>query len=196
MSDLDRRKALQMIAAVPAAAAMPAIVLPDWIEKAARAAHQAILAGNYAPEFFTPAEWDVVRILVDLIIPRDERFGGANDAGVPEFMDFTLVDRPSNQPWMRDGLAWIDAESVRRFNVGFTYTNDAERAQLLDAIAFPARAAADVQTGVEFFNRFRDLTATGYFSSRVGVEYLGYIGNAFNPGWSGCGAAAERHLGV
>ena len=57
-------------------------------------------------------------------------------------------------------------------------------------------ASADVQPGVEFFNRFRDLTATGYFSSRIGVEYLGYIGNAFNPRWTGCGDAAERHLGV
>ena len=185
-----------MIASVPAAASLPAVVLPDWIEKAAHAAHKAILAGDFTPEFFTPAEWDIVRILSEAIIPADARFGGALAAGVPEFMDFTLVDRPSMQPWMREGLAWIDAESVRRFNVGFVFMNDAERAQLLDAIAFPARAEADMRQGVEFFNRFRDLTATGYFSSRVGVEYLGYIGNAFAPGWDGCGAAAERHLGV
>lgn len=196
MTEPNRRQALQMLAAVPAAAALPAVVMPPWIEKAAKAAHEAILAGDFVPEFFTPAEWDVVRILVDLIIPADERFGGAIAAAVPEFMDFTMVDRPNSQAWMRDGLRWIDEEAVRRFNVGFVYTNDTERAQLLDAIAWPARAAADAQAGVEFFNRFRDLTATGYFSSRIGVEYLGYQGNAFVPRWTGCTPEAEAHLGV
>ena len=197
MSDaVNRRQALGLIAAVPAAAALPAVVLPPWIERAARAAHQAVLSGGYAPEFFTPAEWDIVRILVDLILPPDERFGGANDAGVPEFMDFTMIDRPSMQGWMRDGLRWLDEESARRFAVGFIYLSEAERAQLLDAIAWPARAAADAAAGVEFFNRFRDLTATGYFSSRVGVQYLGYQGNAFVPRWNGCPPEANEHLGV
>ena len=185
-----------MLAAVPAAASLPAIVMPPWIEKAAKAAHAAILAGDFVPDFFTPAEWDIVRILTDLIIPADARFGGAIAAGVPEFMDFTMVDRPNSQQWMRDGLRWIDEEAARRFGVGFVYSRDAERGQLLDAIAFPARAAADVQAGVEFFNRFRDLTATGYFSSRVGVEYLGYQGNTFVPRWTGCPPEADAHLGV
>ena len=196
MSDVSRRSALQMIAAVPAAASLPAVVLPPWIDRAAKAAHEAILAGDFVPEFFTPAEWDMVRILTELIIPADERHGGAIAAAVPEFMDFTMVDRPNNQQWMRDGLRWIDEEAVRRFNVGFVFTRDAERAQLLDAIAWPARAAADVAQGVEFFNRFRDLTATGYFSSRVGVQYLGYQGNAFVPRWNGCPPEANEHLGV
>ena len=185
-----------MLAAMPAAASLPAVVLPPWIDRASKAAQEAILAGDFVPEFFTPAEWDVVRILVDLIIPADERFGGAIAAAVPEFMDFTMVDRPNSQQWMRDGLRWIDEEAVRRFNVGFVYTNDAERAQLLDAIAWPARAATDVAQGVEFFNRFRDLTATGYFSSRIGVQYLGYEGNAFVPRWTGCPPEANEHLGV
>lgn len=193
---VSRRTALGMIAAVPAAVSLPGVVLPPWIDRAARAARDALMRGDFAPEFFTPQEWDMVRILVELIIPADERFGGAIAAGVPEFMDFTMVDRESMQGWMREGLAWVDAESVRRFGVGFVFTREAERAQLLDAVAWPARAAADVEDGVEFFARFRDLTATGYFSSRIGVEYLGYIGNAFNPRWTGCTPEAERHLGV
>lgn len=194
--NIDRRQALGLIAAVPAAASLPAFVLPPWIDRAARAARDAILAGDFVPEFFTPQEWEIVRVLSDAIIPRDERFGGALEAGVPEFMDFTMIDRESMQGWMRDGLRWLDDEAVRRFNAGFAITTERERAQLLDAIAWPARAAADMADGVEFFGRFRDLTATGYFSSRIGVEYLGYIGNAFNPRWTGCTPEAERHLGV
>ena len=195
-SVVSRRTALGMLAAAPVAAAVPSVVLPPWIDRAARAAREAILAGGFVPEFFTPQEWEIVRTLSDAIIPADERFGGALEAGVPEFMDFTMIDRESMQGWMRDGLRWLDDESVRRFNAGFAITTERERAQLLDAIAWPARAAADMADGVEFFGRFRDLTATGYFSSRIGVEYLGYIGNAFNPRWTGCTPEAERHLGV
>ena len=193
---LSRREALGMMAAVPALAMLPGGVLPPWIDRAARSARDAILAGGFVPEFFTPQEWAIVRVLSDAIIPADERFGGALEAGVPEFMDFTMIDRESSQGWMRDGLRWIDEESVRRFNAGFAIITERERAQLLDAIAWPGRAAPDMEQGVQFFNRFRDLTATGYFSSRLGVEYLGYIGNAFNPQWRGCGPEAERHLGV
>ena len=197
MTDVpNRRQALQMLAAVPAAAALPSIVLPDWIEKAAHAAQQALLAGDFEPDFFTPQEWDVVRMLVELIIPADERFGGAIAAGVPEFMDFTMVDRPSMQSWMRDGLAWLDAESQRRYGVAFVELLPPQYRPLLDDIAFPRSAPAELADGVQFFNRFRDLTATGYFSSRIGVEYLGYQGNAFVPGWTGCPPAANRHLGT
>src|SRR3989449_7198071 len=60
---------------------------------------------------FTPHEWETVRVLVDLVIPRDERSGSATDAGVPEYMDFMLNDRPDGQTPMRGGLAWLDNRS-------------------------------------------------------------------------------------
>ena len=194
MSDVSRRKALGMIGAVPAAAALPNAILPPWIDRAARAARDAILAGGFDPRFFTPHEWRTTRLLVDLVIPRDERSGSATDAGVPEFMDFMLMERTSMQSWMRDGLAWLDAESRRRFEATFVDASDAQRAEILDAIAWPERATPDMADGVQFFNRFRDLTATGFWSSRIGVRDLGYQGNAFTPVWNGCPPAARRHL--
>jgi hypothetical protein len=185
-----------MIAAVPAAAALPPVILPPWIDRAARAAHDAILAGDFDPRFFTPHEWRTVRLLVDIVIPRDERSGSATDAGVPEFMDFMLMERTSMQEWMREGLAWLDAESQRRAGATFVEATAAQRTELLDAIAWPRNAAPEMADGVQFFNRFRDFTASGFYSSRVGVRDLRYQGNAFVGAWNGCPPAANRHLGV
>ena len=151
---------------------------------------------GFQPGFFTPTEWETVRLLADLIIPRDERSGGATDAGVPEFMDFMMVERKDEQLWMRGGLAWLDAESERRFGRRFTATTDAERRALLDDIAWPARAKPGLSHGVAFFTAFRDLTASGFWSSEIGVADLEYRGNTVVPEWSGCSPEALAKLGV
>jgi hypothetical protein len=142
---------------------------------------------------------ETVRVLVDVIIPRDERSGSATDAKVPEFMDFMMADRdtkPEGRSAMRDGLAWIDRENRRRFSRSFVQSSDRQRAALLDAIAWPARARPEMQPGVIFFNSFRDLTASGFWSSEMGVKDLQYQGNAVVPEWRGCPEAALRKIGV
>jgi hypothetical protein len=131
-----------------------------------------------------------------MIIPRDERSGSATDAGVPEFMDFIMVDKPDNQKWIRPGLAWIDAQSMTRFGKPFAGASAPQREQILNDIAWPARAPVTVSAGVSFFNRFRDLTSSGFWSSKMGVKDLRYIGNTFNPNWDGCPPEALAKLGV
>ncbi len=83
-----------------------------------------------------------------------------------------------------------------RFNKTFVQAAEAERVQIVELVAWPARAAADLASQVSFFNRLRDLTASAFFSSRMGVEDLGYIGNVFNPNWQGAPEAALRELNV
>src|SRR5687767_10714753 len=102
MDDLNRRSMLKLIGAAPAAAGFV------WTEAEAQQAHhqaQAAKAGQrtaaFKPKFFTPHEYATVRVLVDLIIPKDQRSGSATDAGVPEWMDFMMVDQPSRQTAMR-----------------------------------------------------------------------------------------------
>ncbi len=152
---------------------------------------------GYSPTFFTAHEWETVRVLVDLIIPRDERSGSATDAGVPEFMDFLMTDGSDQQRTaIRGGLAWIDIECRKRFGKTLVECSDTERAAVLDSIAWPAKAAPDLTHGVAFFNRFRDLTASGFWSSKMGVEDLQYQGNAFVTEWNGCPPAALAKLGV
>jgi hypothetical protein len=170
---------------------------PADLERVRRFMQTAGAAGaGYEPKFFTPSEWKTVRVLVDLIIPRDERSGSATDAGVPEFMDFLMFERPDDQLQMRGGLAWLDAESVRRFQKPFAEISEPQRIGLLDDIAWPARARPDLIQGVTFFNRFRDLTASGFWSSKMGVADLQYQGNVVLSDWTGCPEEALAKLGV
>jgi len=153
-------------------------------------------ATPFAPTFFTPHEWDTVRVLVDLIIPRDERSGSATEAGVPEFMDFMMTDRPDGQTPMRGGLAWLDNESLERNSKTFLEATAQQRTAILDDIAWPKKAKPEMSQGVGFFNMFRDLTASGFWSSKIGVADLDYRGNTFVADWTGCPPEALQKLGV
>ena len=195
MSEMSRREVVGLLAALPFAAAMR--WSPAQAERAARFLHQVRTGGAlYQPRFFTSSEWSTVRVLADLVIPPDERSGGATDAGVPEFMDFMMLERQDEQLWMRGGLAWLDAESERRFGRRFIEARDPQRRSLLDDIAWPARAEPRLSQGVAFFTAFRDLTASGFWSSKIGVADLEYQGNTVVPAWSGCPPEALAKLGV
>lgn len=198
MTEISRRDAIALMAALPLASTFgDALSLARAAHAARHAlADQAMTGRQYAPQFFSPPEWRVVRVLADLVIPRDARSGSATDAGVPEFIDFTLVDRPNLQAGMRAGLAWLDAESRRRYDRSFAAAAATEQTALLDDIAWPARAPADLDDGVRFFTLFRDMTASGFWSSRIGVDDLQYLGNRAVAQWDGCPDEALRSLGV
>ena len=192
---MNRRQLLQLIGSAPLAAGFA------WTEaeafEASRLARQARQDGAaFTPAFFTPEEYAAVVALADLIIPADERSGGASDAGVPEFIDFMMVDQPARQVPMRGGLAWLDQECNARFAKTFVAASDAERRQVLDDISGLEPARDDLSHGVAFFRSFRDLTATGFWTSRIGIDDLQYMGNTLVPEWNGCPDEALRKLGV
>lgn len=205
MTDLlNRRDAVKGFGLASLAAALD--LTPPQLERALD--HMAGLAESreptaqnpqFVPKFFTRSEWRLVRTLVDYVIPRDARSGSATDAKVPEYMDFLLSDKDASESStvaMRGGLAWINSDARERFNASFVAATDAQRRQILDDIAYPAKAAPSASQGVAFFTRFRDLTASGFFSSQMGWKDLQYIGNVSNPGWNGCPPAALSKLGV
>ncbi len=192
---MDRRDAVQLIVTAPLAAAFR--WTPESVREASALAREALSRGvPYEPKNFTAHEWETVRLLVDIILPKDERSGSATDAGVPEFMDFMLGDDSDLQTPVRGGLAWLDHECDDRHGKTFVASSDAERRAVLDDIAWPKRAKPEHAAGVAFFNRFRDFTASGFFSSRIGVQDLRYIGNTFVSEWKGCPPEALAKLGV
>jgi gluconate 2-dehydrogenase gamma chain len=198
MTDPNRRDVLKFLLAAPLA---PFAISALDVERASAFTRETIESlaergQQFKPKFFTAAEWRTVRRLADLVIPRDDRSGSATDAAVPEFMDFMMGAYPTMQKWMRDGLAWLDTESTTRYSRRFVSCTHAQRTAILDDIAWPKRARDDVRAGVEFFNRFRDLTASGFWSSRMGVQDLRYQGNTALAEWPGCPPAALRKLGV
>ena len=201
-SVIHRRAMVKLLGLAPIAATL------EWtgvdIDRAARKVaalgpSSAQSAALFAPSFFTADEWQTVRVLVDYVIPKDDRSGSATDAKVPEFMDFILADADAStaaRDGIRGGLAWLDTESTERFGKTFVAATDAQRRQILDDIAWPAKARPEMSHGVAFFNRFRDLTASGFFSSAMGFEDLKYMGNTFVPEWNGCPPEALAKLGV
>ena len=150
----------------------------------------------YAPKFFTAHEWETVRVLVDMIIPRDARSGSATEAGVPEFMDFIVMDQPSRQVPLRGGLAWMDAEARARYGTTFVNATQPQRILILNDIAWPKQAKPEHSHGVTFFTSFRDFTASGFYSSKMGVQDLKYMGNTFVLNWNGCPPEALARFGV
>ncbi|MEO6315947.1 MAG: gluconate 2-dehydrogenase subunit 3 family protein [Chitinophagaceae bacterium] len=134
--------------------------------------------------FFTPHEMATITVLGDIIIPKDERSGSASDAGVPAFIEFIVKDKPEQQTPMRGGLRWLDMQCLGLFGKSFVDCNAAQQLEIVNAIAYPGKAKPSMKQGVAFFDRMRGLTATGFFSSKMGVEDLGYVGNRPNK-WEG-----------
>jgi hypothetical protein len=185
---------LKVLLAAPAASFTWSEAEAQQAAASAQAAHAA--AAPFVPKFFTASEYRLVRVLADIVIPKDERSGSATDAGVPEFMDFMMIDQPTRQIAMRGGLAWLDVECQKRFDKPFLDCADAERTAVLDDIAWPSRARPEMAHGVAFFSSFRDLTASGFWTTKMGIEDLQYLGNRSVARWNGCPDEALKQLGV
>lgn len=134
--------------------------------------------------FFTDEERKKIELLADIIIPADDKSGSATEAGVPDFIEFMMKDMPGYQVPMRGGLLYLDYRADELFETSFLEATDAQRIQIIDEIAYPDKAAPEMEGGVRFFNMLRNLTATGFFTSRMGFDDLGYVGNQPNV-WDG-----------
>jgi hypothetical protein len=146
-------------------------------------------------KFFTTAELATITVLADIIIPKDEKSGSASDAGVPAFIEFIVKDMPDHQVPMRGGLRWLDITCLKRYEKSFVDCSKEQQLRLIDEIAYPTLAKPEMQQGVNFFNRMRSLTASGFFSSKMGMEDLGYMGNRPNR-WEGVPADDIKKYGL
>jgi hypothetical protein len=196
VSDLTRRELVTLLSVTAAAAACGQPRGSKRGESGRQADSTAALM--QAPQFFTPHEFATVTMLADLLIPADERSGGASEAGAPAYIDFALreVEDDAMRLAIRGGLAWLDAESGRRFGRTFVDAAPAQRTAILDDIAWPAKTQPALANGAAFLSDLRDLVATAFWSSRTGVRDLQYQGNVAVPERTGCPDAALRKLGV
>jgi hypothetical protein len=195
---MTRREVVGVLAATAGAFLVP---VPAQAIEAGRIVSRVSLASvatgaAYEPKIYSPHEWATVQMLVDYVIPKDAKSGSATDAAVPEFMDTMLDLEPNMRTANRGGLAWIDHQCHLRFDKDFVDCTDAQRRQLLDDIAYPRRARPEMTAGASWFNSFRDFTASGFFTSEMGVNDLGYQGNTAVPEWTGCPAESYTRLGV
>ncbi|HMD42460.1 MAG TPA: gluconate 2-dehydrogenase subunit 3 family protein [Candidatus Acidoferrum sp.] len=163
--------------------------------EAAQMAHQVVqkekatsLAGKYTPKYFTPHQYDTLALLCDSIIPKDENSGGAIEAGAPEFIDLLTSENEEYQLHLGGGMMWLDSFCADRYQSTFLEATPAERKEVLDLIAYSKNAKADptLRQGVAFFARLRYMTCDGFYTSKIGIADLEYIGNTALAEFPGC----------
>lgn len=204
-TSLNRRDLLKVITVAPAAAVVTTPLTP---ERAAAA--QEAPGAAYNLKFFSPHEYKTITVLSDWLIPAGDGAGSATEAGVPEFIDDWLDAEKSGgaSPWhhrratgmvgteVLGSLTWIDMECNRRCGRDFVECSHSQQKQILDRIAYPGRAAPEDVNAAAAFSRVRDLVLGGYFSSKMGIEYLPYLGNKYVEQWNGCPQPDLERLGV
>src|SRR5690625_3577541 len=129
------------------------------------------------PDFFDKHEMETITALADLIIPEDEVSGSASDAKVPEFIAFIVKDMLQHQTPLRGGIRWLDRACLTNFGKVFTACSKDKQLKILNEIAYPEQAKPEMETGVAFFNRMRELTISGFYTTKIGIEDIGYMGN-------------------
>jgi gluconate 2-dehydrogenase gamma chain len=186
---ISRRDVIKSLGSGVAAGSMIRVVSVEAAERAHALLEVEYTArSSYQPKFFSAHQYKTLQALCDAIIPADDRSGGAVDAGAPEFIDLLTSENAEYQLKLGGGMMWLDSYCSDRFGVTYVGSSAEQRKQILDAIAYRKNAAAELRLrqGVAFFSLLRNLTADGFFTSKIGVEYIGYVGNTSLTEFPGC----------
>jgi gluconate 2-dehydrogenase gamma chain len=153
----------------------------------------AAKTGAYTPKFFIGHDYKTLQLLCQAIIPADNEAGGAIEAGAPEFIDLITSENKDYQLSLGGGLMWLDVTCTDRYNNRYLECTAGQQKEILDQIAYSKNAKNDasLSSGIAFFALLRKFTADGYFTSEIGIRYLGYIGNTFLKEFPGCPPVPE-----
>jgi gluconate 2-dehydrogenase gamma chain len=131
----------------------------------------------YTPKFFSAREFETLSRMAEAIIPATDT-PGAIGAGVPRYIDEVVIANPEHKEPFREGLAWIDKKSKRRFGRKFAMLGEAQQIELLAPLSEALDAGRKLNAPERFFELVKSMTADGYYTSRVGLMgELGYSGN-------------------
>jgi gluconate 2-dehydrogenase gamma chain len=143
---------------------------------------------DYVPKFFDPHQYKTLQSLCETILPADADSGGAIEAGAPEFIDLLTSENTVYQKTLGDGLKWLEATCTTRYGKAYLDITPQQQKEILDLIAYRRNADKDdtLREPVDFFSFLRNFTADGFFTSKIGIKYLGYKGNTFLTEFPGC----------
>ncbi|HEY1801856.1 MAG TPA: gluconate 2-dehydrogenase subunit 3 family protein [Terriglobales bacterium] len=165
--------------------------------QAAELAHKMIAAekanGVYSPKFFSAQQYKTLQNLCETIFPADSDSGGAIEAGAPEFIDLLTSENADYQLTLGGGLVWLDSTCGDRYGNVFLECTSAQQKEILDLIAYSKNGLTNpgLSQGIAFFALLRMFTADAFFTSKIGIQYLGYIGNTFLTEFPGCPPVPE-----
>jgi gluconate 2-dehydrogenase gamma chain len=148
-----------------------------------------------AEKFFTAAELATITVLSDIILPADATSASASQVGVPAFIEFMMKDQPQHQTPMRGGLMWLNNQSNKRFQKPFSACSKTQQIEIVDAIAYPEQVKSDMRQGAAFFTLLRNFVVTGFYTTKIGFDDLGYVGNRPN-NWDGVPEDVLKQYGV
>ena len=191
---ISRRDILKSLTATAVAGSVLRVVPLEAAEYVHRMVNAEKAAGEtYAPKFFSPHAYKTLQSLCNSIIPPDEEAKGAVEAGAPEFIDLLTSENSDYQVSLGGGLMWLDNTCIDRYGKPYLDCAHEQQKEILDQIAYRKNAEHDASLGqgVEFFSFLRKLTADGFFTSEIGINYLGYIGNTYVQEFPGCPPVPE-----
>lgn len=174
------------------------VALPDYNHKYGRIPKEKeLILLLEVEQFFNGHELETIAVLSGLILPASDKFGSVTDAGVHNFIEFMAKDIPETQTTLRGGLMWLDHKSTTKFGREFKSACQGEQKQILDALAHPDMEVPEAERPLEikFFSLMRNLTLTGYYTSKVGIADLGYEDNTPNF-WDGVPEDVLKQHGV
>jgi len=152
------------------------------------------------PLQLTASEMATLTALCDMIIPADDKSPAASAVGVPAYIN-EYVSAPAE--WyqkalvqVRGGLIWINVESNKRFGKAFAELSAAQRTAICDDICYAPKAKPEFKQAAQFFDRVRDLTAEGFYTTDEGMKDIGYVGNVALPSFDGPPPEVLKHLGL
>jgi len=191
-TDLVSRRAILKSLSIGAVAGSVLRVIPL---EAAEYAHNMIEAeknsgkgGTYAPKFFDAQQYKTLQALCEAILPADADSGGAIEAGAPEFIDLLTSENEEYQMKLGGGFKWLESTCASKFGKAYLDCTPQQQKEILDLIAFRKNAEGDesLKPAVAFFSFLRNMTADGFFTSKIGIKYLGYKGNTYLTEFPGC----------
>jgi gluconate 2-dehydrogenase gamma chain len=193
---VSRRDVLKTLALSAAGGSVLQVIPLEAAELAHQMVHKekaAAPAGKYAPKYFTAKQYETLTSLCDTILPKDEKSGGAVEAGAPEFIDLLTSENPEFQGRLGGGLMWLDTYSIDHYEKTYLECAPEQRREVIDLIAYRknAKATPELHQGVAFFAFLRNMTCDGFYTSKIGIEDLQYIGNVTRGEWPGCPALPE-----
>ena len=188
---ISRRDILRTLA-IGAAAGSVLQVIPaeaaECVHQMVRKEKAASLTGSYTPRYFSAAQYATLVALCDMIVPKDEKCGGAVEAGAPEFIDLLTSENEKYQLKLGGGIFWLDNYCTDHYGKVFLECAPEQKKEVLDLIAFRKNAKTDpsLSQGIGFFAFLRNMTCDGYYTSKIGITDLQYIGNAALREFPGC----------
>jgi hypothetical protein len=206
---LSRREVIKWFVAASAAMSVSEVELFAKTPAAAVAAHgygsDPDLLKEYKPGDVWPLTLDAkqqaaAKALCDVLFPEDHLGPAASALGIAEFLD-EWISAPypiqqADRPVIIDGLAWLDAESKKRFKKDFAALDAKQQHAICDDICDRKKAKPEFKKAATFFSKFRSLTAGGYFSTEAGWKAIGYVGNVPLATFDGPPPEVLKQLGV